>query len=302
MVHTSHLKLEVYPPFNFHAAATSHGWIALAPNAWLAEHRMVQRVERLGTGTVVLLEISDGRKTDRPKIVARVNSLNPLTSRDRAQVRAVVGRMFRLEEDFSEFYALCQACGGAWSRLQAGCGRLLRSPTVFEDVVKTICTTNTRWSGTKRMVARLVATLGEPYTPEPSLRAFPTPEAIAQADPHVFTEIIPLGYRGPYIHRLAQQVVSGELDLEALRDVSTPTQTLKRQLQAIRGMGPYATHTLLMLLGRYEELAIDSEMRAFVRQHYFEGNSPKDKEIRTVYEAWGRWRYLAYWFDPVAGL
>jgi 3-methyladenine DNA glycosylase/8-oxoguanine DNA glycosylase len=302
MVHTSHLKLAVYPSFNFHAAATSHGWIALPPNAWLAEQRMVQRVERLGTGTVVLLEISDGGKTDRPKIVARVSSLKPLTSRDRAEVRAVVGRMFRLEEDFSEFYALCQARGGAWSRLQAGCGPLLRSPTVFEDIVKTICTTNTRWSGTKRMVARLVATLGEPYAPEPNLRAFPTPEAIARADPHVFTEIIPLGYRGHYIHRLAQQVVSGELDLEALRDISTPTQTLKRQLQAIRGVGPYATHTLLMLLGRYEELAIDSEMRAFVRQHYFEGNSPKDKEIRAVYEAWGRWRYLAYWFDPVAGL
>jgi hypothetical protein len=56
-----------------------------------------------------------------------------------------------------------------------------------------------------------------------------------------------------------------------------------------------------MLLGRYEELAIDSEMRAFVRQRYFDGKHPRDKEIRAVYEEWGRWRYLAYWFDPTAG-
>jgi 3-methyladenine DNA glycosylase/8-oxoguanine DNA glycosylase len=173
---------------------------------------------------------------------------------------------------------------------------------VFEDVVKTICTTNTRWSGTKRMVSQLVATLGEPYAGDPTLHAFPTPELISQADPHVFTEIIPLGYRGPYIHRLAQQVVSGELDLEGFRDVSIPTATLKRQLLAIRGVGPYAAHTLLMLLGRYEELAIDSEMRAFVRQHYCQGKNPKDKEIRAVYEGWGRWQYLAYWFDPAAGI
>jgi 3-methyladenine DNA glycosylase/8-oxoguanine DNA glycosylase len=301
MVRTSHLRLEVQPPFDFRAAATSHGWIALAPTAWSAERRAVQRVQQMDSGTVMLLEIAGGRTRDQPKIVVRVNSLKPLTPGERAEIRAVVGCMFRLEEDFSEFYALCQARGGLWSQLKVGGGRLLRSPTVFEDIVKTICTTNTRWSGTKRMVSQLVTTLGEPYAPDPSLRAFPTPEAIAQADSELFTEIIPLGYRGPYIHRLAQQVVSGDLDLEAFRDVSMPTQALKRKLQAIRGVGPYVTHTLLMLLGRYEELAIDSDMRAFVRQHYFEGKSPKDKEIQTVYEDWGKWRYLAYWFDPVAG-
>jgi 3-methyladenine DNA glycosylase/8-oxoguanine DNA glycosylase len=90
--------------------------------------------------------------------------------------------------------------------------------------------------------------------------------------------------------------------LEAFRDASIPTATLKRKLLAIRGVGPYAAHTLLMLLGSYEELAIESAMRAFVRQHDFEGQNPKDKEIRAVYERWGRWQYLAYWFDPAAGI
>jgi 3-methyladenine DNA glycosylase/8-oxoguanine DNA glycosylase len=301
MARVSHLRLDVRPPFDFRAAATSHGWIALAPTAWLVKRRAVQRVERLSTGTVVLLNISGGRTADRPTVVVRVHSGTPLTAHERMEICAAVGCMFRLEEDFSEFYVLCRARGGHWARLTAGWGCLLRSPTVFEDVVKTICTTNTRWSGTKRMVAQLVATLGEPYGPDPALHAFPTPEAIAKADPGMLTETIPLGYRGPYIHRLAQQVVSGELDLEGFREASMPTDTLKRKLRAIRGVGPYATHTLLMLLGRYEELAIDSEMRAFVRQRYFDGKHPRDKEIRAVYEEWGRWRYLAYWFDPTAG-
>jgi 3-methyladenine DNA glycosylase/8-oxoguanine DNA glycosylase len=301
MARMSHLRLDVRHPFDFRAAATSHGWIALAPTTWVVERRAVQRVERLSTGTVVLLDISGGRTADQPTVIVRVNSLTPVTTCDRTEICAAVGCMFRLEEDFSEFYALCQTRGGLWTRLTVGWGRLLRSPTVFEDVVKTICTTNTRWSGTKRMVAQLVATFGEPYAADPTLRAFPTAQAIAQADPRLLTETIPLGYRGPYIHRLAQQVVSGELDLEGFRDTSMPTQTLKRKLQAIRGVGPYATHTLLMLLGRYEELAIDSEMRAFVRQRYFNGKTPTDKEILALYEDWGRWRYLAYWFDPVAG-
>jgi hypothetical protein len=137
MVRTSHLKIEVRPPFDFRAAATSHGWIALAPTAWSPERRTVQRVERLSTGTVVLLEISAARTIDRPKILVRVHNPKPLTTRDRVAIGTAVGCVFRLDEDFAEFYALCHARGGLWARLTAGWGRLLRSPTVFEDVVKT---------------------------------------------------------------------------------------------------------------------------------------------------------------------
>jgi CBS domain-containing protein len=45
--------------------------------------------------------------------------------------------MFRLDEDLSGFYALVQKDELSWCAL--GAGRMLRAPTVFEDVVKTIC-------------------------------------------------------------------------------------------------------------------------------------------------------------------
>ena len=48
----------------------------------------------------------------------------------------------------------------AW--VTSGAGRMIRSPTVFEEVVKTICTTNCTWSATIRMVSALVEHLGEP--------------------------------------------------------------------------------------------------------------------------------------------
>ena len=60
--------------------------------------------------------------------------------------------MLRLDEDFAEFHALCKSRGGVWQNINRGVGRLLRSPTVFEDLVKVICTTNVQWGGTKRMV------------------------------------------------------------------------------------------------------------------------------------------------------
>jgi len=47
--------------------------------------------------------------------------------------------MFRLNEDLSPFYAIAKEDPQlAWAA--AGAGRMLRSPTVFEDVVKSICT------------------------------------------------------------------------------------------------------------------------------------------------------------------
>jgi 3-methyladenine DNA glycosylase/8-oxoguanine DNA glycosylase len=50
-----------------------------------------------------------------------------------------VAHMFRLDEDLSGFYTLVGA-DGELSWCARGAGRMLRAPTVFEDVVKTICT------------------------------------------------------------------------------------------------------------------------------------------------------------------
>ena len=96
---------------------------------------------------------------------------------------------------------------------------------------------------------------------------------------------------------LAQRVATGDLDLEALRSSELPTTELKKRLLAIKGVGNYAAANMLMLLGRYDELAIDTVFRAFVGQKYFGGTYPTDKEAQAIYDEWGEWKYLAYWFD-----
>src|SRR6266545_4239225 len=76
-------------------------------------------------------------------------------------LRAKVAHVLRLDEDLTPFYAVAATDPElAWAA--AGAGRMIRSPTVFEDVVKTICTTNCTWTATVRMVSALVEQLGEP--------------------------------------------------------------------------------------------------------------------------------------------
>jgi 3-methyladenine DNA glycosylase/8-oxoguanine DNA glycosylase len=296
-VDTTRLALTPPSPFDYEATAQSHGWVELAPNGWDKEQHAVQRVERLSSGQVVFLRITGAGSIDRPEMAIEIRHAGELPPKVQDELITAVGRMFRLDEDLSAFYAMCKERGEPWAKLTTGLGRVLRSPMLFEDVVKTICTINIQWGGTKGMVRRLVSAFGAPYPGDPALRAFPTAEAVAAASPEAFAEAVRMGFRTPYVHTLAQRVASGELDLEALRDPGFSTPELRKKLMGIKGVGPYAAAPLLMLLGRYDELAVDTAFREFVSRKYFAGHQPGDKEAQAIYADWGPWKYLAFWFD-----
>jgi N-glycosylase/DNA lyase len=85
-----------------------------------------------------------------------------LSERERAEAGRQVRRILGLDEDLGPFYAMVRGEPSfAWIETTGG-GRILRAPTVFEDLVKMICTTNCSWSLTDRMVRRLVSALGRP--------------------------------------------------------------------------------------------------------------------------------------------
>jgi N-glycosylase/DNA lyase len=199
--------------------------------------------------------------------------------------------MFRLDDDLSPFYAV--AAGNedlAWAA--AGAGRMLRSPTVFEDVVKTVCTTNCSWALTTKMTTALVEHLGDP-APD-GRRAFPSVEAMANADESFYREVARSGYRAPYLRALAGSVASGEVDLEALADPALPDDVVAAQLLALPGIGPYgAAHVMLTSLGRYSRLVLDSWTRPTYAK--LAGRKAKDSTIERRFRRYGEWAGLAFW-------
>src|SRR5665648_161986 len=149
-----------------------------------------------------------------------------------------------------------------------GAGRMMRSPTVFEDVGKTVCTTNCAWSATERMVGALVEHLGEPAPGAPpgssAGRAFPAAERMAEAEEGFYREVARAGYRGPRLRALALAVAAGELDLEALLvtpPAELPDDETERRLLELPGVGPYAAAHVMMLVGRHSRLILDSWTR-----------------------------------------
>lgn len=293
----SSLRLHPHTPFDFHYTVYSHGWVMLLPNHWDNRAKTLKRVERLSNGKVVLLSITGNKSVAHPLIRIEVSYPKSLTKEEEKEIRAAVIHMLRLDENLTEFYKVCSQQGERWKKLGTGLGRLLRSPTLFEDIVKTICTTNIQWGGTKRMVEELVNAFGEEFPGNSELKAFPTPESIAEVPFETFSQKVRMGYRTAYVHLLAERFSSGELDSRSFFDPEIPTAELKKKLLAIKGIGSYAAATLLMLLGRYDELPVDTVFREFVSKTYFKGKKISDKKALAIYKNWGQWKYLAYWFD-----
>ena len=207
--------------------------------------------------------------------------------------------MLRIDEDLSEFYALAAEDPDlAW--VTEGAGRLMRSQTVYEDVVKTICTTNTAWSGTVRMVSAIVEHLGEPALGAPSEgpfgHAFPSAAAMAVAPESFYRDVARTGYRGAYLRSLAESVALGEIDLEELATADPddlPDDEVAARLLALPGVGPYAAAHIMMLIGRYSRLVLDSWTRPTYAS--LNGRKAKDAAIERRFRRYGRYSGLAFW-------
>jgi 3-methyladenine DNA glycosylase/8-oxoguanine DNA glycosylase len=281
--------LPAHKPFNFHSVTHSHGWYQLAPFQFDEESNTLFYVLQLSNGRVVELKMrdaDDGLAVETEK----------LEKPERKEVTDQVNWMFDLDSDFSHFYAAARAEPKLAQAEELARGRVLRSPTVFEDVIKTILTTNTLWGATKNMTRKLVNEFGASLEGHGEKRAFPTPASIAASSPEFLKEKIRVGYRAPAIHQLAVRVASGELDLEAFKSTTLPTLELRKELLKINGVGPYAAANLLVILGRHDFIPIDSYALKMVSHEWYKGKPITAKEVEKRFEKWGEFKGLAFWF------
>jgi N-glycosylase/DNA lyase len=278
------------PGFNFNRTILSHGWCQLLPCQFDQERWTLRRVFDIGASRPLVaticgagrrIEIDVSRKTLGKRVSERI-------IRD-------VRHMFRLDDDMSDFYqAVAEDPHFEWIA-RVGAGRMLRSPTIFEDLVKTICTTNCSWALTEKMVTGLTNNLG--LATVDGLYSFPTPAAMAKAPARFYREVMRAGYRASYFKELAERVASGELDVEGWRHSDLPTEELKREIKGVKGVGDYAAENLLKLIGRYDGLALDSWLRSKFARTHNKGRVCSDKKIKRHYARFGKWRGLALWCD-----
>ena len=265
-------------PISFARTVHSHGCAQLPPADVVEDPLRYRRRLRFGERVVALTMEARGNRL-------AVESDLKLGPRDARKARGFVAKMFRLQDDLSPFYA--QIAGDerlGW--VTAGAGRILASPTVFEDVVKTICTTNCAWSATIRMTTALVELGGG---------AFPDAALLARTPLKWYNDVARMGYRGPYVRTIAAEVVAGRLDLESFTQRKRyDDETIEELLLALPGVGPYAAAHIMQLLGRHRPLVLDS----WTRPAYLRLSGRKravDRTIRRDFARYGEYAGLAFW-------
>ena len=280
-------------PVDLKRTLASHGVATLPPQTVDVPACTLETTLARGNGAASTLRIRRGT----PGRVAVEILSERLRVSDRRHLLSLARHVLSLDRDLSGFYRLA-AKDPALNWVVGGAGRMLRSPSVFEDVAKTICTTNCTWSATIRMVTSLVEHLGE-RAPE-GRRSFPGPTAMAAAGEDFYREVARAGYRGAYLLRLATDVAEGRLDLEVLNDPEIPDAEVSKRLLALPGVGPYAmAHVMLISLGRHGQLILDSWTRPTYAR--LTGRKASDRTIERRFRRYGAYSGLAFWMFLTKG-
>ncbi len=273
-------------PADFHLAhvVCSYGYFMLEPNRWSPVDEPVagvlRRPLRTREGAPVHVRIS--QHGDR----LRIRCDRPVAKADRPELKGQVRRMLRVDEELRGWWRAHRAAA------RAGFGRLFRSPTLFEDIVKTITGCNITWPATLRMNRLLCERVG-------SEGAFPTPAELANWRPSRLARRCGVGYRAERIVRLARDVSRGRMDLGWFDRPERTTEELYAALRTIHGIGDYAANNILQLLGRYERLPIDTEtLRHFRERHGVEGDERKVAvAARRHFDRFAPYQFLVYWYE-----
>lgn len=278
------------PQFNFRATALSHGWLMLAPFSWDGDSGNLQYVYQTDSGAVqrlLMREAAGGVCVDLPDCRSPTPQLQ-------AEFSLAAKRILNIEWDLGAFYAAMRAHEGYdWLEAERQ-GRILISPSLWEDLAKTLLTTNCTWAQTVNMSRRLCR-LGPAHPGLEDCQAFPSPGRIAAMDFDELAAAARAGYRSAYLHDLARKIADGEIDPDVWRALDS--DGLFKAVKSLKGFGDYAAGTIARMYGHFDKIAIDTACRAMYAARHKGGVKGGDKDIQAHYQKFGRWRGLVMWMD-----
>ncbi|CAJ1360739.1 unnamed protein product [Effrenium voratum] len=306
ILHTGRQHFDVRLPLKFSLGATvcSYGFAMLAPNSWKpyrsgkcgrlghrdtsgSAHRKGELHRPLhvgGRAMQVVLRQPSARVLQVRLCGARLSSAAV------SELHRQVVRMLRLRPS-DEITAQTFAQGNPdLAKRSAGVGRLFRSPSVFEDIVKTFTLCNCGWTRTIAMNEKLCLHFGEHG-------AFPTPADLAAVTPTRLKKACGVGYRAERIIKLARCMRDG--GLEQLSNPELTVEDARQSCAGIFGLGPFGVANALQLLGHYEDIPADSETTRHLQQARGKRctNQNVSSVAQKVYGDFAPFQFLRYWTE-----
>ncbi|PCI10687.1 hypothetical protein COB72_02845 [bacterium] len=236
------LKLETPSDFDLARDVCSYGYFVLMPNYWDVSRQTLSRVLEFvdKPSACVIDQLDDGK--------LRVRFDRKLDGAEQSHARSQITRMLNLDLDAKAMRAFHKV-DPRWKK--SGKGRLFRSPTLFEDVIKTVTSCNVTWPGTVNMNRRLCEVCGRKTVS--GAFSFPSAKKLARTRLGTLRGRCRVGYRDQRIIDLAKLFVKGHVDELWLTDSTVSDDEVFKFLITLPGIGPYAGGNIMQLLGRFPD-------------------------------------------------
>ncbi|KAK4383714.1 hypothetical protein Sango_2749700 [Sesamum angolense] len=316
---TRRMIVAVGENFNLENAVCNHGFFMMPPNLWIPTHKSLTRPLRLSNHSNSL-NVSITQPPNQQFLLITPQQQHPpphFSYHDREAIRAQVVRMLRIsakdEQMVEEFHRIHP------DAKKFGFARIFRSPTLFEDIVKSILLCNCTWGRSLEM-AEALCDLQQHCGKKGSKRKrrsgdgwkaveddgrrisrnFPSPKEIACLDEETLNGHCNLGYRASIILDVARNIENGSLNLGDLSDGDA--SWVRQRLLKIKGFGPFTVANIMMCLGFYQNIPVDTETIKHLEEvHGKTGLSTKTQTqvIAEIYDKYDPFQCLAYWMEHV---
>lgn len=141
--------------FDLEKAVCNHGFFMMAPNRWIPKSKTLERPVRLADSTrsVKVSILKPCISVHKDTLLVRVHDISPndISKQDEVAILEQVRRMLRIshkdEQDVKQYQQklLHLHLSEDNDNDKPGSGRLFRSPTLFEDLVKCLLLCNCKY-------------------------------------------------------------------------------------------------------------------------------------------------------------
>ena len=272
--------------FSLRKTVLAHGWINLPPYKYDYEKNILKRTEYINNN---LMELVISQKENYLKV--KVKSKDKLDNFTKNEIKKKIENIFQLNIDLNEFCALTMKLNKKIYRyLNAGGGRFLTGISLFEDVVKTLLTTNTTWNQTVNMTESFISQFNKIRYGTLSIYGFPSFCEFNEIKPKEIVKYLRFGYRNDYL----ENVINIFLEKNGFANYDNITTI--NELKKIKGIGKYSIAHIKCLMGMFDEIPIDSEVIKYAKTKNIGYN---EKQIIKYYQEYGNYSFLAYKIERI---
>ena len=246
-----------------------------------------------------LLSVRSVGSVEQPRLAVEVSGDN-LTRAHIDAALLVVRRMLATDADISAFYELALNDPHLPPLVRNMRGlRPTCAPTAYEALVLAILGQQISTHVARMLRNLIIETYGDRITiGGETLHSFPRPQMLAEAGVDELRAIKFSRRKAEYIADISQQIVCGELSLDAMREL--PDDEIVSSLMALRGVGAWTAHWMLIrAFGRpdgfpHGDLALQRMMGILVG----DGAPMPPEEALAYSERWSPYRswVTAYMF------